>query len=82
MFPFSHKEVSAEWMDGVEGRAEVGLLPAGPTPHSGVGAATSSPAACCRPPILWGNIRAFHLRMICVQHWLLGLPSDLSSFVL
>lgn len=54
----SHKEVSAEWMDGVEGGAEVGLLPAGPMPAGGFGAAALPPscllqallpAACCRP---------------------------------
>lgn len=42
----------------------------------------SSQLPAAGPPILWGNIRALPLRMICVQHWTLGLPSDLSSFVL
>lgn len=42
----------------------------------------SSQLPAAGPPILWGNIRALPLRMICVQHWTLGSPSDLSSFVL
>ena len=60
----SHKEVSAEWTDGVEGGAEVGLLPAGPMPAGGVLVAALPPSCLLQALLYFGEISG-----LCLSEW-------------